>query len=75
MANAAGPALHPDAVDWLGLVRSEYREMPGLQLTLPQAQRLWRLDAATSAAVFDALVEARFLRRTDRGAFVLGDAN
>jgi hypothetical protein len=75
MAHALGPALHADAVIWLGLIRSEYREMPGLRLTLAQAQRLWRLDAPTSSAVFTALVESKFLRQTDRGAFVRADAN
>jgi hypothetical protein len=75
MAHAVGSSRHGDAVDWLGLVRSEYREMPGLHLTLAQAQRLWCLDAATSSAVFNALVESKFLRHTDRGAFVRADAN
>src|SRR5437867_4466585 len=28
-------------------IRAEYREMPGLKLTLPQARRLWQLDPAT----------------------------
>jgi hypothetical protein len=28
-------------------VRAEYAEMPGLSVTLPQAQRLWALDRAT----------------------------
>lgn len=74
MGHAAGPVLHNDAVDWLGLIRSEYLEMPGLHLTLDQARQLWRLDAATSSAVLDALVKAKFLRRTDRGAYLRADA-
>lgn len=55
-------------------VRSEFAEMPGLQLTVAQASRLWNTDAATSVALLDALVELRFLRvsnnqykRTDCG--------
>jgi len=75
MAHAVGHSLHADAVDWLGLVRSEYREMPGLHLTLPQAQRRWWLDASTSASVFTALVAAGFLRQTTRGGYVRADAN
>jgi len=74
MAHATGPVLHNDAVDWLQLIRSEYLEMPGLHLTLDQARQLWRLDASTSSAVLNALVEAQFLRRTDRGAYLRADA-
>jgi hypothetical protein len=46
------------------LVRGEYREMPGLQLTLAQASRLWNTDVTVSQEVLDALVEAAFLRRS-----------
>src|SRR5687768_16771941 len=41
-----------------GLVRrieSEYREMPGLNLTLGQAQRLWGVDHATCVQVLTLL--------------------
>jgi len=74
MAHSAGQPLPHDALDWLRLIRSEYLEMPGLHLTLAQARQFWRLDASTSSAVLDALVDARFLRRTDRGAYVRADA-
>lgn len=59
------------ANDILRVIRAEYLEMPGLQLTSRQAQRLWGLDAQTCAAMFDALVRARFLCRTQRDAYVL----
>ena len=59
------------ANDLLRVIRAEYLEMPGLQLTIRQAQRLWGLDAPTCAAMFDALVTARFLRRTQRDVYVL----
>ncbi len=59
------------ANDLLRVIRAEYLEMPGLQLTIRQAQRLWGLDAPTCAAMFDALVTARFLRRTHRDVYVL----
>ena len=38
-----------DSIDtkWLERVVAEYREMPGLTLTLDQARRLWGCDAAT----------------------------
>ncbi len=54
-------------------VRSEFIEMPGLQLTLPQAARLWGLDQAASRRVIDALVELAFLRWTPRGTIVRVD--
>jgi hypothetical protein len=48
-------------------VRGEFLEMPGLRLTVAQAQRLWGLDAIACEAVIDALVRSRFLRRTPAG--------
>jgi hypothetical protein len=51
-------------------IRGEFLEMPGLQLTLPQAQRLWGLDPVACRHVVDALVEASFLRWTSSGAVV-----
>jgi Fic family protein len=51
------------------MVKAEYLEMPGLCLTLPQAQRLWNLDRATCAAVLQRLVESGFLSRTEEGAY------
>ena len=47
----------------------EYLEMPGLQLTLKQAQRLWGLDEETCARSLEFLVESRFLVRTDRDRY------
>ncbi len=47
-------------------VKSEFIEMPGLQLTLPQAARLWGLDHESSRKVIDSLVEVAFLRWTPR---------
>jgi hypothetical protein len=54
----------------LGRIRGEYLEMPGLKLTLAQAQRLWGLDRTLCEAALAALEEGRFLRRTLGGAFV-----
>jgi len=54
-------------------VRSEFIEMPGLQLTLPQAARLWGLDQNASRRVIDALVERSFLRWTPRGTVIRVD--
>lgn len=52
-------------------VRAEFLEMPGLKLTVPQAQRLWGFDRRTCEAVIEELTEARFLSRTRDGAVVL----
>lgn len=54
-------------------VKSEFIEMPGLQLTLPQASRLWALDAESSQQVIDELVGRSFLRWTSRGTVVRSD--
>jgi hypothetical protein len=45
-------------------IRNEYIEMPGLKLTVRQAQRLWGLDAETCSQAIELLVEAKFLCRT-----------
>lgn len=41
--------------------------MPGLCLTLPQAQRLWGLDVTTCERAIAALVEAGYLRPSTFG--------
>ena len=51
-------------------VQGEFREMPGLRLTPAQASRLWGLDAVSSQALLDALVDARFLLRRSDGTFM-----
>jgi hypothetical protein len=65
---SASPAADPKAVI-TERVRGEYREMPGLSLTLAQARRLWSLDASTCAEVLSNLVETGFLSRRADGAF------
>ena len=45
-------------------VYGEYVEMPGLQLTVPQASRLWNVNLSLSAQVLERLVDAAFLRRS-----------
>jgi hypothetical protein len=53
----------------LSRIRAEYLEMPGLRLTVPQAERLCGGDEPTCAAVLDMLVEQRFLRRRPDGSY------
>jgi hypothetical protein len=50
-------------------VRGEFREMPGLTLTLGQAGRLWSLDPSTCSEVMSELVDSGFLCRKADGAF------
>lgn len=50
-------------------IRSEFLEMPGLRLTLPQASRLWAVDRATSERILDTLTAAGFLSKNREGAY------
>jgi hypothetical protein len=47
-------------------VRDDFTAMPGLELTVPQAVRLWHLGADDCRSVLDALVDAGFLQWTPR---------
>ena len=55
---------------FLQLIQAEYREIPGLNLTKPQMQRLWGLDQIMCDALVDALVGSHVLRRTLQGTYV-----
>jgi hypothetical protein len=70
--NACATELFPTAAiaELLLRVEGEYREMPGLSLTVHQAERLWGLDASTCASVLTALIERRVLTRTTSGAYL-----
>ena len=52
-------ATPPDTL--LARVRAEFLEMPGLQLTLEQAQRLCGIERALCQQVLDSLVGEKFL--------------
>jgi len=52
-------------------IRADFLEMPGLCLTIEQAQRLWSVEPRACEALLNSLIDSRFLRRTDRGLFVL----
>ena len=70
---AAMIAAQTTLADWANLIRAEYLEVPGLHLTRAQVLRLWGLDAITGDALLEILIEARFLRRTQAGAYVRAD--
>jgi hypothetical protein len=50
--------------------REQYRAMPGLTLTKPQATRLFGVAPSVCAAMLRALVMENFLSRTGEGMFV-----
>lgn len=55
--------------DVLRRIQGEYIEMPGLRLTVVQAQRLWGLNRAVCDAVLSTLVDTRFLSRNADGTY------
>jgi hypothetical protein len=58
------------AADVVCRVRAEFIEMPGLKLTLTQAQRLWGLDRPTCERVIEKLTASGFLVRTHDDAVI-----
>lgn len=54
-------------------IQAEYTEMPGLSMTLAQAQRLLASDRQTCTAAFTALIRRGVLRRTVDGRYVVCD--
>jgi hypothetical protein len=60
-----------DATTVLQRIRGEFREMPGLKLTIAQATRLWHLDPGTSEELLNALVVDGLLRRSADGAYLV----
>ena len=54
-------------------IKAEYLELPGLQLTAWQAQRLWGVDQIQCDAILEVLVETAFLRKTKSGAYAIAN--
>ena len=59
-------ALH----ELLQRIEGEYRELPALSVTAPQAERLWGLDSTTCSFVLMTLIQRGILRRTASGTYV-----
>ena len=72
-ASRATSSKSPVEHDLCAQVWAEFREMPGLNLTLPQAARLFSLDHARCAGVLDALVLSGVLA-TDGVGFARADS-
>jgi hypothetical protein len=52
-------------------IRAEFLEMPGLCLTIEQAQRLWCLERRPCDELLNSLIDSGFLGRNHRGLYVL----
>jgi hypothetical protein len=63
--------LNVSSAELLVRIRAEYLEMPGLQLTAPQAGVLFGLDGETCDAVLATLLDEKFLSCTRNGLFVM----
>ena len=68
MADAEHP-LPPNVQEAVNRMVAEYREMPGMTLTVTQAQRLWGIDTSTCTLALGALMRRRFLKRGANGAY------
>lgn len=62
-------SVHTTLTELVARARAEYREMPGLCLTLHQAQRLWSLDRETCQRVIEALSAEGTIRQTRDGRY------
>lgn len=51
-------------------VRADFVEMPGLELNLPQAVRLWNVGLDDCRHVLDALIDAGFLKWTAKRTII-----
>jgi len=61
---------HEDVTDViLQRIYGEFLEMPGLRLTMSQAQRLWGLDERTCHVLLEHLVDTKFLCRSTHGNY------
>ena len=69
------PHTTPAIGELLLRIEGEYREMPGLSLTVSQAERLWGLDSGTCAFALTTLVERRVLRHTTGGTYLRGPSS
>ena len=67
------PNRDVDLSRWVALVKGEYREMPGLNLTKAQVRRMWGLEDGECDLLLQRLQASHFLRVTSSGSFVLDE--
>jgi hypothetical protein len=70
LATSEQPRMDTGVTLWLNRIQAEYREMPGMSLTLLQMQRLWGFEPHDCEALIDSLVATQVLRRTAKGQYV-----
>jgi hypothetical protein len=63
------PGGEPHRVQLVALVLGTYREMPGMQLNIVQAARMFGLRETTCLIVFEDLVRQQQLRRSGEGYY------
>jgi len=56
-------------------VRSEFKEMPAMKLTVEQAMRLWGFDRSTCTGLLNSLVTSHFLERDGSGRYSLAQSS
>ena len=69
-ATRKGGPETPPPESLVARVQGEYFEMPGLQVTLAQACRLWQVDMSTCEVLLEYLVRVGFLCKTDSGFYI-----
>ena len=62
-------AAVPTRLGVITMIDAEFREMPGLALSVPEAARLWRLDLRLADQVLDELSDRGVLVRDSRGVY------
>jgi hypothetical protein len=64
-------AMHqPRLKEWLRLICTRFDERPDLQMTQPQVEAFWGLEAVVAEGLLSALVSAGYLKRTLHGTYV-----
>jgi len=61
---------YADVESTVDMILGGYAHVPGLRLTRDQACRVWALDETRCQGIFDAMVDAGFLRRGTDGAYI-----
>jgi hypothetical protein len=55
-------------------IRGEYREMPGLRLTVSQASRLWNVERDLCLRALESLTQTGFLYRSGEAYMKRGES-
>lgn len=61
------PGAHETAQ--MARMRAEYVDMPGLNLSVPQAARLWGVSVGHAERLLSEMVDERFLERDTTGLY------